>query len=102
MSSLLHRKDTELLLKQLKQLNDLDHTEYYCWDKYHWFPTRKDKETEAETTKPEDRTEKQKNILEQKEERQLKETEYTDYFAKMKTLGQTPVSRREFFNGKKG
>ncbi len=72
MSSLHHRNDTGLLLKQLKQLNDLDHTEYYVWDFLHWFPTKED-ETKAENTPPENRTEEQKKILQKKEYRENKE-----------------------------
>jgi hypothetical protein len=72
MSSLHHRNDTGLLLKQLKQLNDLDHTEYYWLDVFHWFPTKEDEEN-AEKTPTENRTEEQKKILKKKEDRENKE-----------------------------
>ncbi len=95
-------------MKQLKQLNDLDHTEYYVWDFLHWFPTKED-ETNAENTAPESRTEEQKKILERKKEREYKEyckkmhdKEYNKYVVKMHAIQQTPVSRREFFNNNKG
>jgi hypothetical protein len=108
MSSLHHRNDTGLLLKQLKQLNDLDHTEYYWLDFFHWFPTKED-ETNAETTPPENRTEEQNKILERKKEREYKEhnkkrddDEYNRDFAEMHKIGQTPVSLREYFNNRKG
>ena len=72
MSSLHHRNDTGLLLKQLKQLNDLDHTEYHWLDFFHWFPTEKDEEN-AQNTPVEKLTEEQKKILKRKEDREYKE-----------------------------
>jgi hypothetical protein len=108
MSSLHYRNDTGLLLKQLKQLNDLDHTEYHWLDKFHWFPTKED-ETNAEITPEENRTKEQKKILKRKEDRKYKEylkkqddNEYNMYVGKMHQIQRTPVSRREFFNNRKG
>jgi hypothetical protein len=72
MSSLHHRNDTGLLLKQLKQLNDLDHTEFHWYDPLHWYPTKEDEEN-AENTPKEKRTEEQKKILKKKEDREYKE-----------------------------
>ena len=54
-----------LLLNHLKQLNDLDHTEYYWFDVLRWFPTKED-EAKAEKTPENERTEAQKNILKKK------------------------------------
>ena len=59
----------ELLLNHLKQLNDLDHMEYYWFDVLHWFPTKED-EANAEKTPENKRTEAQKNILKKKDERE--------------------------------
>ena len=108
MSSLHHRNDTGLLLKQLKQLNDLDHTEFHGLDIFHWFPTKED-EKNAENTPEENRTEEQKKILQRKKDRNYKETrkqkddnEYNAYVVNMHQIQQPPVSRREFFNNKKG
>ena len=72
MSSLHHRNDTGLLLKQLKQLNDLDHTEYRFWDFLHWFPTEED-EKNAENTPKENRTTEQQKLVDKKREREYEE-----------------------------
>ncbi len=72
MSSLHHRNDIGLLLKQLKQLNDLDHTEYHWYDPFQWYPTEKDEE-HAENTPEKDRTEKQKKILLEREKKAWKQ-----------------------------
>ena len=72
MSSLHSRNDTsdlKLMLNELKQLNDLNHTEYRFWDFLHWFPTEEDEEN-AENTPENERTPEQKKILKKKERRE--------------------------------
>jgi hypothetical protein len=102
------RNDTGLLLKQLKQLNDLDHTEFHWYDPLHWFPTKQDEEN-AENTLPENRTEEQNKILERKKEREYKErqkkkdnAEYNSHVIEMHKIGQKPLSRRQYKNNRRG
>ena len=101
MSSQQHRKDIESLLKQLKQLNDLDHTEYYCWDLLHCFPTKEDKEEEAEKTPLQYRTEEQNKILRQKQSRQEDDKIYDQYVMHMKIAKQPYDSRKKWDDERK-
>ena len=101
MSSQEHRKDIELLLKQLKQLNDLDHTEYHCWDFLHWFPTNEDKEQEAEKIPLQYRTEEQNKILRQKQRREEDDKIYDEYVLRMIIADQPHDSRKEWDNTRK-
>ena len=75
MSSLHSRNDTsdlKLMLNELKQLSDLDHTEYRFWDFLHWFPTEEDEEN-AENTPVNERTAEQQKLVDKKRRREYLE-----------------------------
>lgn len=80
MSSLHPRNDTsdlKLMLNELKQLSDLDHTEYFFLDFLHWFPTEKDEEN-AENTPVNERTTEQQKLVDKKREREYLEQKKED------------------------
>ena len=103
MSSLHPRNDTsdlKLMLNELKQLSDLDHTEYRFWDFLHWFPTEED-EAKAENTPTNERTKEQQKLVEKKERREYAKLVADDdarirqhYEHLMRSLGRTPEPQR--------
>jgi hypothetical protein len=109
MSSLHHRNNIGLLLNQLKQLNDLDHTAYAWWDVFHLYPDKEDEakavrqreadEQNALATPIESRTAKQKKILQRMVERS-RDKEYDQYVVLMAREGVEPVSRRQWDRGR--